>query len=661
MRGMRSLHNLLTNRYLILAVLLAALLLRVADLDADTPFFVEVHYIDDEGGWAHNARQYFLTGQWDTTTHNAPFYTAPGYSYLLYGAFKLNGLSLRSARLLSVFAGTATVLFLWLFLLKNANILAANAGAFFLAFAGFHVIYSRLALAESLLTAMLVLTLLLWSMKKNRLCAFSAGFLFTTMFVMKITAFYFIPIFGLLVLLEILREEVDLSSILISGSGALAASVLYGLWLVVPHTDAFRYWYIEHQWSTTAGVSPKYLFELLVFHENVNFRHGFFNKMLLSVPVLFIVTIFFFINFVFDMGKDWRGTIRKLDYAQVVGLSIVLGNAIVIGLSSYKPERRYLPLLPGMSMLATYAVQAGRNALKTGEYGIPVHLLSRVAVLSFMTLPMYVFACWAFYSLWGPWTISDVGSQQGVSFNGQTFILLPCYAAFLYFMHRGRILSDTNNLISITIALFLSHIMSAWLHFILQYYGIEWDALRVSTFTIVTWVVLYVIVRSAGPLLLRWRLHWILIGYLIFQGSILLYTIANPTYTYRDMGADAGGIMERAPLASDITAPFIDQDREILYGLPKQDIDVGSAGAYYVLGTMKKGNLPADGGRLMILGEQQRLPKSAEIRKVYPVFPYGRPEQYNLVLCLWEVRCANAAAMGNTASEEAHSPAAAGK
>jgi len=634
---MNLFYKLCSNRIAILPILILALTLRAVCLDADPPFFVETHYMDDEGGWAHNARNHYLTGEWMTNTHNAPYYTAPGYSHLLSAAFQMNGLSLCSARLLSVVAGTLTVFTVWLLLSRSAGVLVANLAALFMGLTGFHVIYSRLAMAEALLTALLVLTLYLWSFKKNRLCAYLSGALFATMIVVKISAVYFIPVLLLLFVFEIVRKEADFKRWAFFGMGSVSALVLFEILKILPDMKELALFYREMTASYPGGLSPKYVSELLIFNENIEFRHGFFNKMLLSVPVLLLLTVLYLVLFLVDMGKNGAQAIRGRNHAEMVGLSILLGNLIVIGLSSYKPERRYLPLLPGICILAAYTVQRGFGGMDIRNY---FPLRSRIADLALslsLTLPIYVFICWTLFSFWGPWNTADIGARKGISFNGQVILLLPLYAACLCLYQKHRERFDPAKRVACTMSLVLAHIVSAWLYFGLVYFDIPIRPAGINAVTIVTWIAAYLGWRAAGAARLQSLFRAAPALFLVIQGFIVAFALSDTTYSYRSFGEQVKRVAGKAPIVTDISAPILDHAGEIFYGFPKDRAELEGVERYFVLNTKKKGNMLPDAGILDILGEYQRLPETAALKEVFHVFPFGKPEQSNLIMYLWEV------------------------
>jgi hypothetical protein len=632
-------NSLCYNKIIILAIMIIAFCVRYVNLESDIPYFVEVHYMEDEGGWLHNARNYYLTGEWTTSSHNAPFYTAPGYSYLLYGAFKLKGLSLYSARLLSVFSGTLTVFILWLFLIKTANIFIANVGALFLALTGFHVIYSRLAMAEALLTAQLLLTILFWSIKNSKACAFIAGVLFASMLILKISAIYFIPVFILLFMFEILRKEISYIRMCFFFLGLISILLIYYALFVSHNMEKYIYWNYEWPKSNGVGLSPKYVLEILLFNENVEFRHGYFNKILMSMPVMFILTVIYMTS-IYHEKDTWRKIIRKRDYAEIVGVCILVGNAIMIALSSYKPERRYLPLLPSMAIFGAYVIYNGYSKIGL-EKSIKIRTSSKnIATIEFLILPIYVFFCWTLYSIWGNWSNLDIGTKKGLSFNGQSIILFPLYALVMYFFLKNKYV-DINKIFIITISLMLSYIVSAWLYFICKFYGIHGSALSVNVLTIILWAAFFWVLIKISQNNLKTILRYSPLGFMIFQGIILTYTMCNTSYTYKYFGLNVINEVDDAPIVTDISAPITGYSGEILYCYSKNRNELNEYKKYYILMVEKKSNIVVDDDLLQVLNKQKVLSNNYILKRTYNLIPYGIPKQYDLVMLLVEVNRQN--------------------
>src|SRR3989338_1039186 len=104
--------RLITRSFLLLVVFIL-IFIRFFYLDADPSFFKRVGDIADEGYWTHNARTAVLFDNWTTDDMTQSLFLSPLYSFLVYGSFKIGGVSLYSARMVSVFFSLLTLLFLY--------------------------------------------------------------------------------------------------------------------------------------------------------------------------------------------------------------------------------------------------------------------------------------------------------------------------------------------------------------------------------------------------------------------------------------------------------------------------------------------------------------------------------------------------------------------
>jgi 4-amino-4-deoxy-L-arabinose transferase-like glycosyltransferase len=140
----------------LLLILAFAGLLRFIYPTADPPSEPTVGIVwHDEGAWVHNARNRALFGTWRTDEWN-PMYINPVFTGFEYLSFRLFGVGLAQARLVSQVAGLAAVLLVGLGVARMTNRLAGLIAAGLLATSYVSVMYDRAALMESLMVAWLV-------------------------------------------------------------------------------------------------------------------------------------------------------------------------------------------------------------------------------------------------------------------------------------------------------------------------------------------------------------------------------------------------------------------------------------------------------------------------------------------------------------------------
>ena len=140
----------------LLATLVLASVVRGIFPVADPPWRTSVGVVwHDEGTWVHNARNRALFGAWKLDEWN-PMYITPVLTGLEYASFKVFGVGLWQARLVSEVAGVLSVLLLGLSVSRVAGRLAGLLAAALLATNYVYVMYDRAALMEATMIAFMV-------------------------------------------------------------------------------------------------------------------------------------------------------------------------------------------------------------------------------------------------------------------------------------------------------------------------------------------------------------------------------------------------------------------------------------------------------------------------------------------------------------------------
>lgn len=175
-----------------------ALTLRALFLEADPPTTPTVGITwHDEGVWAHNARNRALFGTWRLDEWN-PMYVSPVFTGLEFLSFKMFGVTLVSARLVSVLAGVIAVAALGLGLRRSVGTVAGIAGAAILAADYMSVMFSRAALLEATMTAFLVAAWWAYAAAQRRpWIGVLAGAFTVAAFFTKASAAFFVAALGL--------------------------------------------------------------------------------------------------------------------------------------------------------------------------------------------------------------------------------------------------------------------------------------------------------------------------------------------------------------------------------------------------------------------------------------------------------------------------------
>lgn len=232
----------------LLAVLAAVVVgLRFFDLEADPSPALSGEYMTDEGWWAHNARNHYLTGNWIRDDFNQSLYATPLHTILLRGAFEVLGIGLWQARAVSAASGCLAIALLFVALRHSLGRTAALLGAFAFSADYFTFTYQRVALVEANMTAVLVLSLTLCAWPTRRPAALFLAGLFAVMAVFtKMNAVFALPALAVGALLSTpagpagpWQRSARFQSLLWFCAGAGVCGLLWIGILIGPHWEEF--------------------------------------------------------------------------------------------------------------------------------------------------------------------------------------------------------------------------------------------------------------------------------------------------------------------------------------------------------------------------------------------------------------------------------------
>jgi 4-amino-4-deoxy-L-arabinose transferase-like glycosyltransferase len=248
----------------LLALVLLALALRVVFPAADPPWRSTVGVVwHDEGAWVHNARNKALWGAWRQDDWN-PIYIAPVFTALEYGSFRLFGVGLRQARLVSELAGLCSAILLALGVRRLAGPTAGLIAGALIATNYVYVMYDRAAIMEALMAAFIVAS---WycSTRADEQPAWgaAAGVLATLAFFTKAAAAFYILALAVVAIARYLPPEGGSHRIGAGGSHRSAAWTLAGVAVsfaivgavfVLPHWTDYRF----YNWQMSVTRKPSY-------------------------------------------------------------------------------------------------------------------------------------------------------------------------------------------------------------------------------------------------------------------------------------------------------------------------------------------------------------------------------------------------------------------
>jgi len=148
----------------VILLLALPLLGRFVDLAADPPLNVAfIHaFATDEGYYSAHARAIALFGESVPPAYWDSHRVTPLYDWILQSTFRLLGVSFVTLRLPQVLLGIATVALLYLLLRREAGPTAARWAAFFLAWSHIFIVFNRVGMYHTLLTALCTAGALAW-------------------------------------------------------------------------------------------------------------------------------------------------------------------------------------------------------------------------------------------------------------------------------------------------------------------------------------------------------------------------------------------------------------------------------------------------------------------------------------------------------------------
>ena len=491
-------------------------------------------------------------------------------------------------------------------------------------------------MTEVLMTMFFMLAILLWGLKRIGIYAFLGGIILATMVVIKISAVYYMPVFLLLFMTEILRKEARLKSIIIFAGGGILVIIAYGYLFVLPRIHEYIYWNYKAPLSYIEGFSYKYLLDLFLFNIMEGNELNIYNKFYSAIPILFILSYIIIMCVLVRSSKNWRREILGMSYLENVGLCIITGSMALIVISSLRPERRYLPILLGIIMLISSNLV--QNKIRGGVNGLFIwgKTLKGIVVNMILNLPLFSYCCMIIYSITGDWRIVNAGMIKGLSFHGQAILLFPIYLIVIILLGLRKAKWNAKKIIMANSLMLTSQIMGVWIYYIMFYYG------RV----LLLWEVVIIIGLLLVAIAIVWQyiievkikdIHWYAIGsFIIVQTIIIGMVHINPTYSYEEMGKQVEKISGRAAIITAVSAPILQYRGRILYAEPSECSADLNKGIYYILNWERVGSMIYGPDAFVLFGKSENIGKGGGFIRSFNVLPYGNPIRYFMKFNLWE-------------------------
>lgn len=522
--------NKRTSRHLTLAaliILVAALLVRVIHLDADPSALLSRDFITDEGWWAHNARNALLYGEWKIDEFNQGLYSAYLYNVLLYLTIKLLGLSFTSLRLIPALAGWLSVVLVFLTVRREINSRAAIFASVLLGFSNLHIIYSRIGFAESTIVFFLALMLWLWSLRRTHdWLAILSGAAFGLMLVTKVTAIYFVPGFILLIAVEAIRRTTKMKHVLMFLLGSVLVGAGYAFLFVLPNFPDWLSFNVANGSGTEWSNGPL----MLVYSTLKLLGSSFFAK----APVVTALSLLALCLLIISMSRDgFKNAIRGASELELSSATLLIGYLFSLALTIYQPERRFLPALFLMTILAAGVLERGWASVEqiadarmcwAGWFAI-LFFLPAIGILEIKTTTAPMWA-WLFKIIIVAGLIALATGIAREKLSRQvTFRLLT--ASKVIFL------------------LLVSFLSLALVYKALGLWGIDAEMWRsestverVGIIIVGLAIVAACIALVIGTMRSRpWRPAWLLAAFLLIEGAQISTWLVQPTYSVRDANA----------------------------------------------------------------------------------------------------------------------------
>jgi 4-amino-4-deoxy-L-arabinose transferase-like glycosyltransferase len=352
------------HRRVVTGVLLAVALggvLRGAWLTADPPTHATLGIVwHDEGAWVHNARNRALWGHWRTDEWN-PVFIAPVFTALESAAFQAVGIGTWQARIVPVASGLLAVVGLAAGLFRLAGTRAAILGATLLAANYVFVMWNRVALMESTMTALIAAGWAAYVLAHRRaVWGLAAGAAATLAFFSKASAAFFVAAMAADALATIVAarsttlrhaagvgapDRAALRGAVAALAGLLVTFAVIGAAFVLPHWGDYQF----YNWQMSVSRKPSYAFPAIVDRASwLPIVHDYFTRMWLAMVASTIAIV--------GVLSRWR-TALPGDRLLVLWVLVGLLEVIVHDAGN---DRRYVMFIPALIALAALTLGDGR-------------------------------------------------------------------------------------------------------------------------------------------------------------------------------------------------------------------------------------------------------------------------------------------------------------
>jgi hypothetical protein len=348
------------SRYLeivLVAVALAALLIRIVYLRADPPLGLSwSQALFTDGARAiDGARNKIMFGEWVTGAASPVFLFYPLSNILAYIIYLAGGVGLVQANLTGVLPGLATLGLVLYYMRRFEGKVAAIVALGVFALPYVYVIYSRTPLLESLQILLLMAAFTVLLRGTPRGCLAAGVLTGAAAFMVKLHAIHFAAVGIVFLLLAVYMgrygaaNAYKLGAFFLAGLGIACAVWALGVYSVDPATvsayfesNIIRTQSVEYRDTSVPALLGNRLRGFLQVGSGID---GFFHKL----PALSLLSAIGLISALSGMARGNR-TLRSWEALAAVWFAVLV---TALSFLSYRPLRYFIPLVPSMCLLAS--------------------------------------------------------------------------------------------------------------------------------------------------------------------------------------------------------------------------------------------------------------------------------------------------------------------
>jgi hypothetical protein len=344
------------------AILTVVIALRVVSLGADPMPELDWGFISDAGNWWKNPRLHAVWGVWTVDDGNFGILTAPAYTLVMRAVFALLGVGYAQAGVSSAVSGIVSVLLLFLITRREGGTAAGLLAAALMGINILTIAYDRSAYPESFQVMMMVAAVgaILASPGRPWLAALG-GLAAAIVLLSKPPGIVLAPIATATWAAPWLMDRYgggprrfELRGLVAYLATAAILLAVVGVVYFLPNAQAV--WrHIQTQMADGAAYGALATDRVLFFGSRLGYRlNGFFRYewYLLAVTAAFGAL---------RIARVFRRPVTTVEAASWLWLVMGIG---IMGLQTYQQDRRFLFLIPPLSMLNALALS---HAIELGE------------------------------------------------------------------------------------------------------------------------------------------------------------------------------------------------------------------------------------------------------------------------------------------------------